>query len=126
MPNGTDDSMSSRKAESDVNGENTFKIGNFSVDEARPIKVVVIGAGYSGKHYSVHCQCHLSRAIQLYVKDKLEDRTDFQVLELSNPEVKELHTSCRSDEYVCGFQVPMHDQVRVCIGHRFAHLQEQI
>ena len=58
MPNGTDDSMSSRKAESDVNGENTFKIGNFSVDEARPIKVVVIGAGYSGKHYSVHCQCH--------------------------------------------------------------------
>lgn len=27
----------------------TFTLGNFSVDEARPMKVVVIGAGYSGE-----------------------------------------------------------------------------
>jgi hypothetical protein len=26
-----------------------FKLGNFSVDEARPMKVVVIGAGFSGE-----------------------------------------------------------------------------
>lgn len=28
---------------------NAYKLPNFSIDEARPIKVVVIGAGYSGK-----------------------------------------------------------------------------
>lgn len=43
--------MSNGKAESDANGENagTFKLGKFSVDDARPMKVIVIGAGYSGK-----------------------------------------------------------------------------
>ncbi|RDB29291.1 putative sterigmatocystin biosynthesis monooxygenase stcW [Hypsizygus marmoreus] len=31
-----------------TNGHASFALGNFSIDEARPIKVIAIGAGYSG------------------------------------------------------------------------------
>lgn len=36
--------------------DSAFKLGNFSIDEARPIKVVAIGAGYSGKTSSSSCR----------------------------------------------------------------------
>lgn len=32
-----------------TNGHTPYKLGNFSIDEARPMKVVAIGAGYSGE-----------------------------------------------------------------------------
>lgn len=28
--------------------ESTYKLGNFCIDEPRPMKVVIIGAGFSG------------------------------------------------------------------------------
>ncbi len=34
------------------NGSNRFTLGKFCIDEARPIKVIVIGAGYSGTSWS--------------------------------------------------------------------------
>lgn len=34
------------------NGGNSFTLGKFCIDEARPIKVIVIGAGYSGTTWS--------------------------------------------------------------------------
>ncbi|KAF9469634.1 FAD/NAD-binding domain-containing protein [Collybia nuda] len=39
---------SSTNGAANSSNSSTFSLGNFSVDEARPMKVVVIGAGYSG------------------------------------------------------------------------------
>jgi hypothetical protein len=54
MANGVEHSTPNGTAKlhaNDTENTDSFKLGNFSVDEARPIKVVAIGAGYSGKHY---------------------------------------------------------------------------
>jgi len=39
------------KQTTDAEDKSTYTLGNFSIDEARPIKVVAIGAGYSGNHF---------------------------------------------------------------------------
>jgi len=62
MPNGGEHTMPNGTAKSTTNGvqnEGTFKLGNFSIDEARPIKVVAIGAGYSGKHCRYRTSCNI-------------------------------------------------------------------
>ena len=46
MPNGT-----AKPYINAVQRTDTFKLGNFAIDEARPIKVVTIGAGFTGKCY---------------------------------------------------------------------------
>jgi hypothetical protein len=54
MANGVEHSITNGTAKPHANGvqnAGTFKLGNFSMDEARPIKVVAIGAGFSGKRY---------------------------------------------------------------------------
>lgn len=52
MPNGStkkEQYSSANGARSSYEFSSTFTLGDFSVDEARPMKVVVIGAGYSGE-----------------------------------------------------------------------------
>jgi hypothetical protein len=37
----------------------TYALRNFPIDEARPIKVVAIGAGYSGRRYLARGLCDI-------------------------------------------------------------------
>lgn len=38
-----------------TNAQNGFRLGDFSVDEGRPMKVIVIGAGMSGILAGIRC-----------------------------------------------------------------------
>ena len=43
------------KAASDASSSYTFDLGDFSIDEYDPVKVIVIGAGFSGIIAGIRC-----------------------------------------------------------------------
>jgi hypothetical protein len=72
------------QAKKPANAETGFKLGNFSIDDLRPMRVAIIGAGFSGEciAYSLfHCSCPLTLGITAGIRyvspsDSLRARTD--------------------------------------------------
>lgn len=58
-----------------------FKLGNFAVDDRRPMKVVVIGAGFSGITAGIRCVtlCFHRRAI-LNFATSIDSQREFKTL----------------------------------------------
>ena len=61
--NGSDPNGSSHKPDHEL------KLGDFSIDEYRPFKVIVIGAGFSGIAAGIRYVRHVFRVVVIGLKD---------------------------------------------------------
>jgi hypothetical protein len=87
VPPGIDQSTD-YQAKKPVNTQTGFKLGNFCVDDLRPMRVAIIGAGFSGEYItssdSFHCSYSPTLGITAGIRcaapsDNLRDRTDIRL-----------------------------------------------